>query len=227
VPAADPTDLNCSGYISPEGLETDFSIAANETERIALGQGDVVFMNRGRNAGVRAGDAYGIVRAGKLVVHPATGEELGTYVHRLGQVRVLIAHENSATALIESSCQDVWVGDGLVPWEELSVPLLTSVPEFDRLDPELGGGPVGHVVWQQDQLRAFGTGHVIHTDLGRVSGVEPGDFIRLFRDREGDLPRMPIAHAVVLTVGPETSAAKITYAVREGTVGDRVELLVD
>ena len=66
---------------------------------------------------------------------------------------------------------------------------------------------------------------MIYTDLGRISGASPGDFIRLYRPRKGDQPRRNLGQAVILAVGPNTSSAKITYSVVESFLGDRVELL--
>jgi hypothetical protein len=228
MPAADASDLYCSGYISdtmPMDEEPELFIVGRHDERFAMGEGNVVFINRGRNAGIRAGDEFELVRRETKVQHPGTKNLLGTYVQRLGKARVLIAHEESATVVVEMSCEEIYEGDELVPWERIKVPMFTTRPRFDPFDPTPSAGPKGHVVWQRDDISAFGTGHVIYTDLGRVSGASPGDFVQLFRERDGDQPRRNLGQAVILTVGPNTSAAKITYSVIESKLGDRVELL--
>ena len=228
VAAADASDLYCSGFITgemPLDEEPELTIVGRGDERFAMGEGNVVFLNRGRNAGIRAGSEFTFVRREKEITHPGTKKVLGTYVQRLGKGRVLIAHEESASVVIEMSCEEIYLGDELLPWEEIKVPMLTSMPRFDRYDPTPSTGPKGHIVWQRDSISAYGAGHVIYTDLGRVSGASPGDFIQLYRVREGDLPRRNIGHAVILAVGTNTSAAKITYSIIESKLGDRVELL--
>ena len=72
-------------------------------------------------------------------------------------------------------------------------------------------------------IHAVGTGHVIHTDLGDGAGVTPGDVLTLYRDN-GELPRINLGLAVVLTVEPDTSTAKIMNSVREIEHGDLVEI---
>ena len=71
---------------------------------------------------------------------------------------------------------------------------------------------------------AMGADNIIYSDLGVASGVKPGDVLSVFRDN-GELPRMMIGQAVVLTVEPLTSTAKMTHAVRESYPGDRVEVI--
>lgn len=225
VPAADASELYCAGFIAQDLAPADLFVAGRETERIASGQGDVIFLSSGKDAGIRAGDEFALVRRTDNVAHPVTGDSLGRYVRRLGRARVLISHDRSATALIDMACEEVLDGDELMAWEEIAIPMLEEVPEFNRLDAEPSGGPTGHVVWQRDALSIFGQGDVIFTDLGRISGASPGDFVRLYRERTGDLPRMPLAHGVVLTVGPDTSAVKLMYSTRESGIGDEVELL--
>jgi hypothetical protein len=55
------------------------------------------------------------------------------------------------------------------------------------------------------------------------SGVHPGSLLTLFRDN-GDLPRLVLGQAVVLTVDGSTSTAKILHSSREVRRGDRAEV---
>jgi hypothetical protein len=270
IPMADPEDLYCTGWIVREPQEPALWIAGRDLERISVAEGDVVFLNHGRDQAVAPGAEFSIVRPAHLVHHPESGRVVGTLIRRLGKLRVMLAHDRSATAVITMSCEDIVDGDQVVPWEDIAAPTLSSIPEFDRYDPTPSGGPVGTVVAQRDDLSAFAAGHIIYTDLGSANGVVPGDVLTLYRDRAAgrgenwrgehgpsyrpgdqsywrqdtgyywrgeerlrddaqlydgvDLPRMNLGQAVVLTVGPDTSTAKITRSVRESRVGDRVEV---
>lgn len=223
-PMADDADLYCTGTIESNLPEPSLWIAGRDIERTIVGEGDVVFLNRGLESGLRAGDELVVLRRIGEVKHPTTGDTLGTMVRNLGKVRVMLAHEGSATAVIEMSCEDIHDGDELAPWRDVPVPMLASLPEFDRWDPTPSGGPQGHVVATRDDLDAVGDGYVIFTDLGQTV-VTPGDVVTLYRAREGDLPRQNLGQAVILTVGPATSTAKIVVAVRESHIGDEVEVL--
>ena len=223
-PVATQTDLYCSGFIAQGEAAPQLWIAGRDIERETIAEGDVVFLNQGSNHGVRAGDTLAIRRWTDVVLHPASGETVGTLVRRMGRARVLLAHDNSATAVIEMSCEDILEGDELVPWEDIPAPMMTSMPPFDRLDPTSSGGPTGRIVSSRDNLSAVGQGNVIFTDLGQHTGINPGDVLVLFRERGQGLPRLMIGQAVILTVETETSTAKIMTSTRESTIGDWVEV---
>ena len=223
VPAAVPNDLYCSGYIDPEHEYSDLWVTgAEEAENTIFGQGHVVYLSQGSNHGIKAGDEYAILRATQEVLHPATKNSLGKFIRRMGKLRVMITQENTSTAVIVMACEDVWPSDELVPWEEIPIPMLESMPAFDRYDVASSGGAAGQVVYINDELDNAAKGHVIFTDLGVASGVEPGDVIVLYSVRS-DLPRAKLGQAVVLTVEPLSSSAKVTTSVREMLVGDQVE----
>ena len=224
VPVADESDLYCSGYVESEHVASELTIAGHETERDALGEGDVVFLSQGRNQGLRAGEEYAVIRATHDVDHPATDDDFGIYVRRMGRLRVMLAHDTSATAVITMSCEDIRDGDELVRWQPLSGPVISAMPVFERYDPTPSGGAQGWILVNQDDLTWVGTGNLICVDLGQSAGVEPGTFLTLYREREGGLPRQNLGQAVVLLVQPGSATAKIMYAVRESKVGDRVEV---
>jgi len=224
LPMADESDLYCTGYIDPAAQALDLRIAGRDLERVGVAEGDVVFLSHGQDAGIRSGDEFSILRRAQTVFHPETKEPLGTLVRRLGEARVLVAHEDRSTALITMSCEEIVDGDELKPREDLPVPMRSALPAFDRYSATPSGGPSGYVVTAKDDLPAIGTGNIIYTDLGRTQGVQPGDVLGLFRERDSGLPRLNLGQAVVLTVGDETSTARVVTCTRESLVGDRVEV---
>jgi len=222
LPVANASDLYCSGYIDPEPEPSDVRVAGGEIEREFMGQGDVLYLNYGLNQGVKAGDEMAVRRVNGGVTHPVTGEILGSYVQRLGKVRVIAVQENTSTALITESCLDIVADDQVVEGEEIPIPA-RAVPVFDRYDVEPSGNAQGYMVMVRDRVDNAGEGHVIYTDLGMGSGVAPGDILTVYRDN-GDLPRRMIGQAVILTVEQNTSTAMLVTSVSESGPGDRVEV---
>jgi hypothetical protein len=222
---ADASDLYCSGYIDPDHQATALRVAASEViEQEHPAQGDVIYLNQGRNQGIVPGAEYSVVRPAGAVVHPTTGQDLGDYIRRLGKVRVMLAQEDTSTAVIEFSCEDVQFQDQLLPWQPIPAPRRASMPPFDRYDVTPSGGPTGAIVSMGHEYMNAGTGNVIHTDLGLASGVKPGDVLLVYRERP-NLPRTQIGQAVVLTVESTSSTVKIANSVRETSLGDRVEVI--
>jgi hypothetical protein len=224
-PVADTRDIYCSGFIDPEHEFSDLWVAGNEHGNIkrSFAEGDVIYLSQGRNQGLQPGDTFATHRVTRDVEHPATGDVVGTFVRRLGKVRVMLTQENTSTAVVEMSCEDIQPSDELVPWYEIPVPMRREMPEFDRYDAEPSGGVSGHIVHVADDRMSVAQGHIIHTDLGVASGVNPGDMLTVYRE-VAELPRTVVAHAIVLTVEGTTSTVKLTANSREAVVGDRVEV---
>jgi hypothetical protein len=224
VAAADEADLYCSGYIDRYPTEPAVRVARGTSEKVAQGQGDVVYLSAGRDAGVKAGDEYAILRNTYSVEHPVTEEVLGTFVRRLGKLSVMLVHDQSSTAIIDFSCEEINPGDALVPWSDIPIPMMKANLPFDRWDMDPPDSP-GYVVTLIDRLTVVGTGHLIYVDMGQDEGVLPGDMLTLYRERdEPTLPPLKLGQAIVLTVEPETATAKIIQSVQETYVGDRVGL---
>jgi hypothetical protein len=223
LPVADASDVYCSGMIEPQHEASSLSLIGRETEREQVAQGDVVYLNHGRDQGIVPGAAYQVQRVAGPVAHPATAGGLGTMLTRLGKVRILAVQENTSTAVIELSCAPIRQGDEAVPWREIPIPRMASMPKFDRWNADPSGGPDGYVVATKDGLVDVGSGNVMFTDLGSAKGLQPGSVLRVYRDQQG-LPRVNLGQAVVLETAQDTSAVKVTLAVKEIAVGDRVEL---
>jgi len=224
-PVADARDIYCSGFIDPEHEYSDLWVAGNEHggSKLALAESDVIYLSQGRNQGLQPGDTFALHRVTRDVDHPSTGDVVGKFVRRLGKVRVMLTQENTSTAVIEMSCEDIRASDELVPWGEIPVPMRREMPVFDRYDAEPSGGASGHILFIADDTMSVAEGQIVHTDLGVASGVNPGDILTVYRDVE-ELPRTVVAQAIVLTVEGTTSTVKLTANSRETVVGDRVEV---
>jgi len=224
IQLADEHDLYCSGWVESDRQPSTLAIEGAELEKALQAGGDIVFLNQGRNQGIASGAEFLVVRPDHKVVHPATKERLGTYMQRMGHVRVLCTQENTATAVVLGSCEDVRAGDELLPWKELPGPMLERIPPFDRCM-EPSGLAQGWVVdGGADELISVAGGNVIATDLGSAAGVRPGSLLTIFRDN-GELPRLVLGQAVVLTVDGATSTVKVLHSSREVRRGDRAEVL--
>jgi hypothetical protein len=221
-PVADAADLYCSGFIMPEYEPDATSVVDGEFEKDHYAQDDIIYLDRGLNQGLAAGDELQIRRSVREARHPVSGESLGTYVRRLGRARVIAVQDNTATAVIEMSCEDIVSGDHLVAWEEIPVPMLSSMPEFEQWNVEPSGGETGYIVAAGDDLLSVAKGNIVHVDLGAGADARPGDVLTVYRDN-GDLPRLNLGQVVVLTVEPSSATAKVVTSVREANVGDRVE----
>lgn len=242
-PVASESDLYCSSYISePVALQGLHVAERWEEAKTLLSELDVVYLSQGRAQGIEAGTDYLVFRPGEEVRHPVTREVLGQAIHQVGRLKVMLAHEESATARIESACTEILVGDRLVPFEEVPVPL-TVYPGWDRWNSDLSGAEKGFIVFAVN-ARPLGQGDLVDLDMGNAQGVEPGDYLLIyheFRDETpffssgtstdtpkvapadvGQFPEKILGQVVVIRSMENTSTARIIQSARDIIVGDRV-----
>jgi hypothetical protein len=250
VPLGAESDIYCSGYIAEDGQEFPYKIIGSEfealgpdldgqasdfvsgrygrvnTARYNLTVGDVIYLDGGRQRGLRNGQVYTVVAPKQKVVHPKSGETMGRYYHYTGRVRVLSVQEDTAIAEIIQACDPVLVGATLQPFEPEPVPLgrKTAMRPINYPTPaeELHGSPT--IVFTQDDLVSLGADHLVFIDRGAIHEVTPGDVYTIYRLNRPGLPPMPIGELAILSVRDNTSLAKIIESKTAIFLGDPLEL---
>lgn len=252
MPIASESDVYCSTYIVDVWDSPALRVMGQEDEaRTLLGTGDIVFLNMGLNSDIAAGDVFTAVAYQGVVPHPIFKETVGEGVRMIARIKVIALQEKSATAQIIQACDGVHIGMGLLPFEEIPVPL-TSPGEFRRYGVQLDSGAAGYIVEVSPDRAALGSGDVVNIDMGADNGLRPGDILTIYREWGGsprfdsadsyiERPQMraekrrgkggfepgDYAHAilgqmVILRTQAHTATAKIVVSAREINLGDRV-----
>jgi hypothetical protein len=218
-PAFEETTIQCAGYLREEA-NRDFRIFGSEEDghKDGLATGDVVYLNRGSQDGVSPGDRFYTQRQ----VDFTWGIE-GSYVRRSGWLRILAVQEETSMAEIVQACLDVQLGDYLLPFEPIPVPLLPLEPPPTRLTPETGRMR-GRIEASLDDLATLGQGYLVSIDLGQEDGVVPGNVFTIFRFLYDGAPRKVLGTLAVLTVQREHSTARIMDSMDYILTGDLIEL---
>jgi len=225
-PVADFTEMHCSGYLEKSHTASGMKIAGSEEpKKKALAEGDVIYINKGYADGIKGGDKFFILRAQRNIIHPKTEAVFGVEIVRLGEIQVMAVQEKTSTAQITFSCDDIYIGDELIPYREILIPTAEG-STFERWKTEFSGKPTGCILASKDRLDSYGEGHIVFIDMGENAGVKPGNFLTIFREHPdgGDLPRIMLGQMVVITVQPESATCKIVESVKEMMKGDGVEL---
>lgn len=188
-PVARRSDIYCTGFISDAAPRVELQVigAENENMKVTFAQGDVVFLNRGRGAGVQPGAVYYIIRPVGEVNHPFTKKKLGYYVRELGLLRVMEVGDQTSTAEITVSCDTVSLGDLLKPYEEYAGPNVGEARPLPRYG-EGSGGTIGQIVMSPGFHENLSANRVVFIDLGTRQDVQPGDLFTIYREigrREG------------------------------------------
>jgi hypothetical protein len=226
-PVSEEFTMQCAHYILSDGEDDSLYLIGSEdgATKVGLTERDIVYLNKGSNAGVRPGDVYTLHHRTYAVKHPDSGRKLGTKIETTGWARVILVQENSATAVIEAACNDIHAGDYAKPLEKPNVPLALRRPPADRTTPPSGKAH-GWIVDIAEDSAIAGAGQLISIDLGSESGVAPGNMLAVYRIMYPSVPtsRNVLGEIAVLTVRDRTATAKVTYSRDAFMVGDEVEL---
>jgi hypothetical protein len=226
-PVTEEATMRCASYIT-EGSEDDslrIIGAEGGNERISYADREILYLNKGSNAGVKVGDVYTAHHSAYKVKHPISTRRLGSKIETTGWVRVILVQENTATVIVEQACLDMHSGDYLKPFEKLNVPLVRRIQPPTRLTPPSGKAS-GYVVDHELDRAATGTGDLLSVDLGSSDGIAPGNRLTVFRTSYPSVPtpRTVVGELAILAVRENTALAKVVYASDGILVGDQVEL---
>ena len=105
---------------SPKTVEG--KIILGEERQYLIGQGDVIFINKGFEDGVKAGQSFVVYYTEKHKFDPKAKEGLQLTPIYHGQLLVLHSERTTSTTIVTRSVKDIQVGDKV----------LTPVPEFLR-----------------------------------------------------------------------------------------------
>lgn len=249
VPLGSESDIYCTGFIGD--LEREFpvrivgseygSILPNlfgldrsgfrrnlrgiygigDTAKYGLDTGDIVYLDGGRQAGMRPGQLYTAVSPRQEIEHPLNGKTYGRLYRYQGRVRVLSAQETTAIGEIVHSCDPIRVGDTLEPFEPEPVPLARDNPLWPINLPvdhsALTDAPV--ILHGHGDIFTLGQDNVVYIDRGEQDDIVPGDIFTLYRINREGLPPIVLGEVGILTVRERSAVAKILesrYAVYPG-----------
>ena len=239
-------NVYCFGYIGPAGEQFPFLAVGAESliEQSDFTTYDLMYLDGGLDKGLKEGDEFWVVTEGEDVVHPATGKTVGTFYQYRGRASVLSVQDRTATVRITSSCGEVPLRSGLKPFEPIPIPLARRSPAAVAGDPP-SGKATGYVIRSIDGLVAIGSDSAVFVDLGIDHGLQPGDFLTVYRYAQGreygiravgsaweikkpppgtQIPRTYLGEIAVLMVGDRWAIGRVTESYRLIEVGDEVEL---
>jgi hypothetical protein len=226
-PVTEELTLQCAQYVLTDREDESLYVLGSEEggDKVGLAVRDIVYLSKGANAGVKAGDLYSLQHVAYPVKHPGSGKKIGTKIETTGWVKVITVQDDTACAVIEYSCLDIHAGDYLKPFEKVNVPMVVRRAPAECCAPE-NGKVTRHVVDLQDDATIAGTGQFVTIDAGTDDGVAPGNVFSVYRILYPTVPtpRDAVGEATVVSVQDRTATAKVTYSRKEVMVGDQVEL---
>ena len=220
VPAYEEDAINCAGYYLTAPENEGFRIIGSEEgdTKVNLAINDIVFLNQGSDDGLSPGKEFFIQRR-----EPIDWDHSGEMVTRSGVLVVLATQPTTALAQIVTSCAATLVGDYLMPFDQIPVPLVPVGQTAARLTAQTGQ-MAGKIIASLQKITTLGTGYLVSIDIGETDGVIPGNVFTVFRHVYPNTPRKILGEIAVLTVQPSNATARIMESYDYMVVGDSVEL---
>ena len=175
--------------------------AEREYEKVMYSDGDVVYLNKGKDGGVEPGQIFWVLEIGDQL------PGYGPIAFGKGRARVQFAADNMSVAVVEHSCDDVRAGHYLVPFEAKEG-MTGKDLGYDVLPVETDGIK-GNLVYVQGNLKQIASGHWALIDLGEEKGIQVGQQLILYRRIREDLPVQILGNCVVIDVKSRTSTVKV------------------
>ena len=213
------------GFLLETQIQPTGMIVSTHSNRVMVGEDDIVYTDIGRLHGADAGDRFSIYKRMGAVSHPVNNIILGDRVMPLGELQLSEVEEKASKAIITNSFQEISAGSFLLPYRDPRVTVPLKAADRDL---------VGYIVETQTGIKALAVRDVVYLDLGEAQGAQPGNLLYIVRDVKPDqryaqakidkLPVDVIGALVVLQTGINSSTAVIVKSVDTIYRGDRVEM---
>jgi hypothetical protein len=182
-------DIYCAGIVSDKPVPNETYVISGEDSavRVTFQQGQLIYINRGGEQGVRIGDQFEVVRPVSDMMaanawfkyETMLSRAMGTRYADIGQLRIVHVEAKTSTAELTLGCDLVQRGDIVRPFVARPVPQFRAV----KLDPFAApsGKKTAMVVSAKDYTVLSGPGGIVYVNLGSAQGVRVGDYFRVFR----------------------------------------------
>ena len=222
-PLISEMDLNCSFFVTKK-LQLDIQIvgAEKQDERVLFRENDIFFVNKGSADGLETGQIFTIVEVGEKVRNPFAGKNYGHLIVKRGRAQIVSVEEKQAFAKLEKACEQVTLGQYLIPFEEKSELLGSDLGYDVEISEE--ETTQGMLIYFQDDYGQISKGHWAIIDLGEEDGIHFGQQLVIYRKmdkKKGTIKKL--GSLIVIDVQENSSTVKILSSIDALTLGDRVQ----
>jgi len=231
------SDLYCAGFITNQSISHKNLVAAGLTspEQTQYVRGNTIFVSGG---GLQEGSEYSVLRElrdpnhyqpfiGASEAVAATGQPYA----ELGRIKVTAIRGNAAVADVVFSCQNMTVGDIVVPFQEHEPVNFRKTSTIERFSAS-PGQLTARIVMAREFDAEVARGQKVYINAGANKGVKVGDYFRAVRGYDpaklngvdGLSYKAPVAEDTQKTPGQVTPQSAKDLPVR--TLGEMVVLKV-
>jgi hypothetical protein len=220
--------LKQRAFVEKSDLDKSIAVDGSVDEKELLSIGDSIYLSYPANNPPKVGQRYSVYKPDNQVKHG--GKDVGSYVKILGTVEVVsVKQDKRARAVIVDANQEIERGAKVGP-------LVKDFQNVTPVPPNVDAQGSIVALLTKDQL--IGQGEIVFVDLGKDSGVQVGNRMKVVRRGDALPPkskntigqddrRFPVralGEVVIVEVGDKVSIALVTLAVQEMGIGDIVAM---
>jgi hypothetical protein len=211
-----------SGFIASQPVQSWGKVVGTKNQAFELSAGEIIFVKLIPGANIKPGDRFAIGHLAQEVFFPGAKKKMGDLVIVAGEIMIVSAKEDIATARIEKTLSPFFVGDLVLsplPEPPASMPI-RSLKSIE-----------GSIILSMEDSKNITDKEVVFIDRGRRDGLIPGDLFSIYQTgffseetlkAKTKLPEFKVGELVVVSVQEDTSTALVTQSLQEIHVGDRV-----
>ncbi|MGB5158090.1 LysM peptidoglycan-binding domain-containing protein [Desulfobacterium sp. N47] len=215
--------IDSVGFIKKEPVLPNGSIFKVKDDKVAISEGDLVYIKYENNSKFEPGSKYTIYRMLKSLTDSKTGALIGKQYYLTGIVEVKTVEPLYAIARVLKSFREIDLNDLLMPYEPISrkIPIIKSEKGIE-----------GSVIIPEEERSIIGDNTIVFIDKGKNDGVKPGQFYTIYyREKKNITPDnlsatllAPVDFGKLLVLFSEqsTASALITRSDKEIPIGSLV-----
>jgi hypothetical protein len=244
IPAATPSQADCTGFITTSNVPTDIIVLNGEDNDLTspirqFKPSESIYLYSRSNASFSVGEQFSLVRQAKKLFRTTrySGEHwtihaLGKPYEDVGRVQVTHVTPEGAVAEVSFACGEIYPGDIAVPYQPRTIPEYVPA-KLDRF-PVPNGKIKGTIVAARNNFASLTIGDIVYFNFGQKNGAEVGQRYRVYYSVPSPRrwasfvhapePRETVGEVVVLSTQEKSSVAIIVNSTRDVNVGYGVEL---
>jgi hypothetical protein len=222
-PLISESDLYCSFFVfegKKNQLDTRIVGAESAEEKVLLREEDIFYINKGKERDLEPGQVFMILELGPKIKSPFSKKKFGTLAFKRGKAEIVAVRSNRSSARLVKACDQVKVGDYLVPFEE-KTGLLGKDLGYQDFSFE-GEAVGGMVIYLQNDSNQIATGQWAIIDIGEEKGIQFGQQLIAYKTSREVVSPQIIGNLIVIDVQRKTSTIKVLSCNDPLRAGDRV-----
>jgi hypothetical protein len=207
------------GFITSDGESSLGKIVDAKEDKLMLSTGDDIYIDTGKEKGVKKGDKFTIYRTETPVYHPVNKKLVGHQVDILGTVEVTAPHDKVSEGQILESFDAISRGDNLKSVEPVPAEIVIKKGEV----------PIeALIIANKSGKIEIAEGDIVFLDKGKQAGVEAGNTLIVYLSgRLKDkliLPSEDVGMILVLSTQEDTAMALVIGTKKPFRIGDKVRM---